>query len=299
MKIQFNFSVWLIEVLLTKPCSLSELQRKWQYASCNGDGTELSERSFNRYRRYAEELFQVSIKCNRSNDNKYEIQDQDRVLNNKFLSWQLMSFRMDQLAKDIKNKEVVVLDSEAPATHYLEQILKAIESDLSLELIYKSHYKDAKTVNYMPAFVRLWGQRWYMVGIDLDKKLPRVFALERILSLTLGGKLSRSHLKIKSSIDPVNYFYTSFGVITEGEPTFVKIRAYWPQNAYINDVPLHHSQKLIYECEDYTDYELYVKPTYDFIQAILGQRERVEVLEPHFIRNEIKSVLNEILKFYN
>ena len=298
MKIQFNFSVWLIETLLMKSYSFSELQSKWQYASCNSDGKELSERSFNRYRRYAEELFQVSIYCNRSNENRYEIENQDSILTNKFLSWQLMSFRLDQLAKDIKNKEVVVLDSEAPATHYLEPILTAIEENLSLDLVYKSHYKDAKSVRFMPAFVRLWGQRWYMIGMDLDQGENRVYAFERISNLNLGSGLSKTDLRARAKIEPSSYFYSSFGVITQGEPTFIKLRAYWPQNAYLKDVPLHHSQQVIEECTDYTDFELYVKPTYDFIQAILGQREQVQVLEPEFLRGEIKAALQMMISFY-
>lgn len=298
MNIQFKFSVWLIETLLNKACNFSELQRKWSSASCNTDGKELSERSFNRYRRCAEELFQVGIYCNRSNENRYEIEDRDAILSNKFLSWQLMSFRMDQLAKDIMHKEMVVLDSEAPSTHYLQPILQAIESDLCLDVVYKSHYKEAKSVRFMPAFVRLWGQRWYMVGMDLDQGVHRVYAFERISKLDLGSSLSKAELRARAKIDASTYFFSSFGVITEGEPTFIKLRAYWPQNAYLKDVPLHHSQEVISDCADYTDFELYVKPTYDFIQAILGQREQVQVLEPSFLRAEIKTVLREMMSFY-
>ncbi|MGV6946949.1 WYL domain-containing protein [Sphingobacterium kyonggiense] len=298
MNIQFKFSIWLIETLLNKACNFSELQCKWQSSSCNSEGKELSERSFNRYRRCAEELFQVGICCNRSNENRYEIEDRDAILSNKLLSWQLMSFRMDQLAKEIKNKEVVVLDAEAPASHYLEPVLKAIEGNLCLDVVYKSHYKEAKSVRFMPSFVRLWGQRWYMVGMDLDQGMHRVYAFERISELTLGPVLTKADLGAQAKIDPSSYFYSSFGVITEGEPTFVKLRAYWPQNAYLKDVPLHHSQQVLEECTDYTDFELYVKPTYDFIQAILGQREQVQVLEPEFLRSEIKAVLQGMMSFY-
>lgn len=299
MKIHFNFSVWLIETLLTKASTLADIQRKWQYAAVSRDGKELTERSFNRYRRYAEDMFQISIRCNRSNGNKYEIVDRDSILNNKFLSWQLMSFRMDQLSKDIKNKNVVLLDSEAPATHYLEPILQAIEENLSLVLHYKSHYKDSKMVNFMPAFVRLWGQRWYVIGVDMDQMVQRVYALERILELNLGVKLTKAARQEKSKIDAASYFYTSYGVIREGQAEFVKIRAYWPQDAYLKDVPLHHSQQVVEETEDYTDFELYLKPTYDFIQAILAQREQVQVLAPESVREELRLVLNKILPYYS
>ena len=298
MKIHFNFSVWLIETLLTKASTLADIQRKWQYAAVSRDGKELTERSFNRYRRYAEDMFQISIRCNRSNGNKYEIVDRDSILNNKILSWQLMSFRMDKLANDIKNKDFVVLDTEAPATHFLEPIFQAIDQNISLKIRYKSHYKDAKTVNFTPVFVRLWGQRWYLIGIDMDQNAHRVYALERILDLTLSEKLPKNVLKEKDKIDATTYFYTSFGVITEGKAEFIQIRAYWPQNAYLKDVPLHHSQQVIAETADYTDFELYLKPTYDFIQAILGQREQVQVLAPESVKEELKQVLNKMLVYY-
>ena len=38
---------------------------------------------------------------------------------------------------------------------------------------------------------------------------------------------------------------------------------------YLNSLPLHHSQRLIEDCGEYADFELYLSPTYDFIMKLL------------------------------
>ena len=35
-------------------------------------------------------------------------------------------------------------------------------------------------------------------------------------------------------------------------------------------LPLHHSQKEIYACDDYADFELALRPTYDFYMKLLS-----------------------------
>ena len=278
--------------------NLQEIQAKWLYASCNPDQIELSERTFNRYRRIAESHYQILIKCNRSIGNRYEIEHKEEILNNKFLSWELTSFRLGNLSKEIRDKSIVVMDPAPPAADLLEPILEGIERKKIMRMIYKSHYKEAKEVYFYPVFVRLCGQRWYVIGINCADNTERVYAFERIQELGINPEKDSKNIKKQVKINPKDFFAHSYGVIKEGKPELIKIRAFWPQNAYLKDVPFHSSQEIVEECDGFTDFELFIRPTYDFIQALLSNREQVVVMEPQSLRMEMLEILKNMIGHY-
>jgi len=291
---KYKFCIWLVDSLLRKPLSFEELQNKWTSSSSNDSNKELSERSFIRYRREAELLFHVQIKYEKR-IGKYSLVDSENIQQDKLLSWILATYRLSSISLDIKQKSIIQLEPPAPKSEYLDIILEAIESKSKLHLIYKSHYKDPEELDFYPVFVRLCQQRWYVIGVNLNKDLVRVYAFERISNLKIQSYDGKS---ISHSINPDEYFSYSYGVINDEEPQLIQIRAFWPQNLYLKDVPLHPSQEVLYETEDFTDFELFVRPTYDFIQALLSQREQVVVLEPLSLVNGIKNVINKMVANY-
>lgn len=60
------------------------------------------------------------------------------------------------------------------------------------------------------------------------------------------------------------------------------------QACYFRSLPLHPSQKEIENHSEYSVFEYWLKPTYDFEQEILSHREDVEVLEPVQLREIIR-----------
>ncbi len=294
---KYKFCVWLIDSLMRKPLTFLEIQQRWEQSASNDDGAKLFERSFNRYRRHAEKLFEVFIIFDKR-IGKYTIANLDDLKENKLLGWILSSYRFGHIASDIRKKSYVKLEAPAPASELLDPILEAIEEKTVLNFDYKSHYKDVKKVNFLPVFVKLCQQRWYVIGMNIKTGQERIYALERIHHLSKYVEFSNQKKNYKHTINPDEYFHHSFGIINEGEPQLISIRAYWPQNAYLKDVPLHSSQELLLDTEDYSDFELYLRPTYDFIQALLAQREKVVVLEPSSLKTEIKAVIKAMLREY-
>ena len=73
MIFKYKFCLWLIDTLSIQPLTLPEIQKKWLNASANEDGDPLAERTFNRYRREAESLMYVDIKCDKHDGNLYKI----------------------------------------------------------------------------------------------------------------------------------------------------------------------------------------------------------------------------------
>ena len=90
--------------------------------------------------------------------------------------------------------------------------------------------------------------------------------------------------------DPKEYFQNSFGVILDEKcpPEFIELKVYGTKRDYFRTLPLHHSQKEIKTDEDYSIFQYYISPTYDFIQEILSHGYEVEVVSPSHLKGYIR-----------
>jgi predicted DNA-binding transcriptional regulator YafY len=97
------------------------------------------------------------------------------------------------------------------------------------------------------------------------------------------------------------YFDECFGVIA-GDGTNVenvKLKVSAGQANYLRSLPLHHSQQEIQQTEEYSIFELRIRPTFDFYQEILRNGEDVEVLEPLWFRKEIAGIIEKMWNKYS
>lgn len=299
MVYKYKFYMWLIDTLIKQPLTLPEIIKKWEQSPINDDGNLLNNRSFARYRREAESLMDVSIIFDKAQNNVYRIEKDDDFPNST-QDWMLSAFRISQLSKRVNAKNNIILEEAPPAAFRLQEIMHAIDLKLTIELSYKSHYSDfPDSFKFKPAFVKLFKQRWYVIGFNIDKQSYKTLALERIHQLNIledePFKFTKQQVKL---LDPDTYFENCYGVIREKEPTRITFRAFWPQDAYLKDTPLHHSQKVINKTEDYTDYEVFLRPSFDLIQEFLWNREQLVVLTPAHVKQEMVDVLQKSLKNY-
>ena len=70
------------------------------------------------------------------------------------------------------------------------------------------------------------------------------------------------------------------------------------QANYLRDLPLHDTRQEKERNEDYSIFELHIRPTFDFQQEILRNGEDMEVLEPTRLRNEIADRLHRMCNLY-
>lgn len=96
-------------------------------------------------------------------------------------------------------------------------------------------------------------------------------------------------------------FSDAFGIIREAgvkaERVILKVER--EQANYFLSRPLHHTQTVLEEIEDYIKFTLKLCPTYDFIMEILSHGPKVEVLAPEFLRIHIAERINEMSKLYS
>ena len=148
-----------------------------------------------------------------------------------------------------------------------------------------------------PYFMKLFKQRWYLLAYNPTKEKILTYSLDRIKQVETTEK----RFDLPKDLDFASYFDESFGIISGEEipAETVRIKVLNNQDAYIKALPLHSSQKVITTNGDYTIFEYYIKPTYDFRQELLSHGSHVEVLKPEWFREEIKEILKELNKMYS
>ena len=90
----------------------------------------------------------------------------------------------------------------------------------------------------------------------------------------------------------VAFAQTQSGVMTDDRVPMerVVLRAFGNERYALRDLPLHHSQKMLKDAGEYVDFELFLRPTSDFIAQILSRGRWVKILKPESIAQKINQM---------
>ena len=120
---------------------------------------------------------------------------------------------------------------------------------------------------------------------------PITLSFDRITSLTLTDE----PFSVDPDFDAEAFFSEYFGVMTDDRIPLQRIvlRAFGNERFALRDLPLHPSQKLLEECDDHVDFELFLRPTTDFLAHILSRGRWVKVISPESIAQQISNLHKE------
>jgi predicted DNA-binding transcriptional regulator YafY len=204
---------------------------------------------------------------------------------------------MTELA--LKHRDKIMLTEAPTGVENVQIILEAIDKKKGIECDYYSFNK--KTVKHqllIPYFLRTWEQRWYLVAEpDNHHHGQSVFALERMDNI----RLTKEEMLPSKKITADEFFDGSFGVnhSDEQKPERILIKVFGQQVEYIRHLPIHVSQKEVEITDEWSIFEYRLVPCFNFYQQLLWHRERLEVLEPLYIREEMKKTIEKMLDCYS
>lgn len=284
--ILFREYIWLVNTIYkARKISLSEINDKWIETEMSG-GVEFSRTTFHRHKIAIEEMFGIYIDCDRKDGFKYYIGNEYVLQENSVQNWMLSTLSVSSLlAESMSLNERILLENVPSGGEKLNMLIKAMKESRKISITYRRYGGHAtRTFDLEPYCVKLFGQRWYMLGRFDDKGLA-TFSLDRILEI----KISHEKFKFDEDFDAADYFSDCFGVMLDenSKPERVLIRAYGYEPYYLRDLPLHHSQREIQSTEEYSDFELRLKITSDFKSKLLSRGEWIEILEPKALAEEI------------
>jgi hypothetical protein len=289
----FNRYVWLVDTIhRAGRITFEEINKKWLQNDWS-ESKELPLRTFHNHRAKSQELFNINIECD--GYNQYFIAtDMDDGLRN----WLLNTFTVNNLIHESFSLKDRILFEEIPSGHFfLTTIIEGMRDGVALKFQYKPFWH-SEVLNLVinPYCVKIFKQRWYVLGENKMNNKMRIYALDRIQSITA----TNTKFKIPKNFKADAYFENAYGIVVYPDiaPCKVKLKVYGNSRNYIQTLPLHHSQQDIENTTEYTIFKYCIAPTKDFMQEILSHGEEIEVLSPESFRNEIADKINKMNELY-
>ena len=289
--------IWLLNLLLPhKAMTFEEIAKNWETSNLN-DGKPLARRTFHEHRKAIKELFGVEIKCNTST-NKYYLSSETSLRNNTIQKWLLSSFTVSNMIKVGHNmKDRIFFEDIPKGTDYIPTVTEAMQQNKVLLIDYQPFDQHQKTLHFCPYAMKIYNQRWYMVGLIQEQESIRTIAFDRIRTMDS----TEARFDIPKTFSAQKLFADRIGIFVDDKtaPQKVILKAHGPSVDYLRSLPLHSSQEEIAAKHGiYSDfqYKIYLNPELE--TKILAMGENIEVLEPKELRDKIADRLQNAIKRY-
>lgn len=201
---------------------------------------------------------------------------------------------------DVLRQTIALEDSSKfKGIHLIKPLLLAVKQSQSVNFIYENYSRETHH-NYKitPLQIREYQNRWYVIGVPEGETHIRTFGLDRISDLELSEYSTIKISEFETQLDKFNNVVGLNYNATE-KKEFIRIAVTEKQYKYLRSLPLHQSQTLEKELDDQRlEVSFYLKPNFEFKMHILKMGSRVEVLSPDWLREEIKTELQNSLKQY-
>ena len=282
---KFKEYIWLVNTIYrAKSITFAEINEKWMQTEMS-EGIPLSRTTFYRHKCAIEDIFGIYIECDKKNNTYYigneNVLDEDSVQN-----WMLSTLTVSNVVSESQSLHHRILLENVPSGgEMLQQIIKAMKENYQLCITYHRYsFPASKEYTIDPYCTKFFHRRWYLLG-RLSNGYLSTFSLDRMENIQqLDTKFT-----IPDDFDAAAYFQDSYGMLTDDNMAVERIvlRAYEFEPYYMRDLPLHHSQREIATTEEYTDFELHLKPTSDFKAQLMSRGQWIEILEPKQLAEEI------------
>lgn len=297
----FNRYVWLVDTIYRAGrISFEEINERWQCSSLNDTGEELPLKTFHNHKSAIQQMFDINIGCDRRAGYLYYIEHVEDMERGGVRTWLLNTFAVNHLINESHHLKRRILFEEIPSgQRFLTQIIEAMRDNLTLEIIHQSFWSDtASTFEVAPYCVKVFRQRWYMVGCSMSDRRLRVYALDRIHTL----RTTENTFVLPDDFDPEGFFADSFGIVVDDrvKSERMRVRVAGIQRQYIRTLPLHVSQLETEITKDSSVFEFYLRPTLDFQQELLihaiNAEDDIEVLDPQWLRERMQAVGEDLFR---
>jgi len=258
-----------------------------------------TERTFQRDLKTLRDLCFIEVKYDRAQNGYFINKDSQPDFDNWMHVFELFNTARiinETLAKSSGNIDYIDFDrtSMHMDSETLKRMLQAVIDRNKVKFVHRSFWweKD-RTIIILPHLLKQYQNRWYVYGCFSNGEF-RSFGIDRITDLEVLSESFKPKMK-----QPKEIFDNIIGLVYENETVEEVILSYGSfQGKYIKTQPIHTSQKILIDDENELRISIRVIPNYELQEQILKQGERVKVLEPEWLKEEIKDRLKVALEQY-
>ena len=303
----FKEYIWLVNTIRKADdgISLAEINEKWLDTDMS-EGVELARSTFNRHKDAIEDIFGIIIDCNRQNGYKYFISNDEVLHDDSIQNWMLNTLTVNNIIGEaLTLQDRILLQPALVEGDYLKMVIKAMKKNVKLAVDYRKYGDDEpRHLTFEPYCIKLFKQRWYILGHFHRNAIADrpevdyfgVFSFDRILNMSLTD----DKFQMDPSFNAQAYFEECFGVLVNDDTVAqrIVIRVFGDERFYVRDLPIHKSQREIGQGEDYTDFELFMRPTIDLSTHFVSRSFLIKVLEPQWLADEIHHMHMQAVLMY-
>ena len=304
----FKEYIWLANTIRrAEKITFAELSSRWSRTTMSG-GQKMSRTTFNRHKDAIEDLFGINIDCDIKNGYKYYISNKSVMHDNSLQNWMLNTMAMHNIiAESMSLQNRIALESSSSADEeLLAQMTEAMKRQVCVKVTYKRYGTNESKIHiFEPYCIRFFMLRWYVLGHfhrEATEEKPEsdffaTFSFDRIENI----ELTDNEFRIDPSFSIEEYFKDYFGMLTDNSISLerVIIQVYGNERYYLRDLPLHHSQRLIKQAENYDEIHLRLRPTPDFCRQLMMYGGNIRVTAPAWLAQKIKDMHKEAIKMYD
>lgn len=304
---KFKEYIWLVNTIYkARKITFAEIQQKWLDSELS-EGLELPRASFNRHKSAIEEMFGILIECDKKDGYRYYIDNAEVLKENSVQNWMLSTMSVHNvISESLSLQDRILLEHVPSQGEYLHQVIEAMKQKVKIRLTYlKYGFEDAKVLLLEPYCIKLFHQRWYLLArFHRDETYEKpaadhlsVYSFDRIKEM----QLTSDTFELDADFIAKDYFRDSFGVMVlqQVKQERVVLRAFGKEGFYLNDLPIHASQKELTRSAEYTDFEIYLRPTNDFCSYVLSRAGQLKVLRPQWLVDKVISMHKQALEHYD
>ncbi|MDT0294446.1 helix-turn-helix transcriptional regulator [Mesonia ostreae] len=265
---------------------------------------QLTNRTLERDFKALETDFSIGLQYDASK-NGYVLDKQDRKRIQSFFKYVELVHLGELFKESLEDfellREKVVLEDSAKfkGIQHIKPLLLAIKKRKAIAFVYENYtHKTLNSYKIFPLQIREYANRWYVIGVPRGEDHIRTFGLDRMQQLQSKEEV---HHHLESYETQLQKFHSVVGLNYNAAEKVerVLLAVTLRQFKYLNSLPLHHSQFLAHKREDgRMELSYHVIPNYELKMQLLKMGPEIEILQPSWLRKEIKTSLQDNLKQY-
>ena len=291
--------IWVVKTIhRAGRITLKELNEKWRANVDLSRGEDLPRQTFDRWKGGILDLFGILIDCEQRGGYHYYIANPKELSEGKLRTWLLNTYgTAETLSSNLSIHDRILTENIPSSQDHLSTVLEAMKSNNMLQITFKAFtMKEPKRFLVEPYCVKMSAQRWYMLARNTEHKNLRLYSLDRIEAV----EISNTRFVLPDDFNAKDYFAEFFGIVLDESVPLqtIILRADKYHQNYMRTLPLHPTQREIFACDDYADFELRLRPTYDFYMKLMSFGNMIKVLEPKTLQEEICKWLENTIEMY-